>query len=68
MYDEWAAFKISTGTPYINPCSTDPTKASLECNLAATGTCGSKMPLGGNADPALVTKIDTWLKCGSPNN
>jgi hypothetical protein len=68
MYTTFAGFKLSNGAPYINPCSTDPTKAGMECNLAATNGCGSHMPQGGQLDPAAITKIDTWLKCGSPNN
>jgi len=69
MYTEFVAFKLSNGAPYINPCSTDPTTAGLECNLAATGGCGTHMPQGGQIDPAVISgKIDAWLKCGSPNN
>lgn len=64
-----AAFQLSDGKPYINPCSTDKAQAGLACNLSATGTCGTKMPLGGGqVSAADVTKIETWLGCGSPNN
>ena len=68
MYTEFAAFKLSNGKPYINPCSIDPAAATIECNLQATGGCGAHMPQGGQLDPADIAKIDTWLKCGSPNN
>jgi hypothetical protein len=64
-----AAFQLSDGKPYINPCSKDKAQAALACNLSATGTCGTKMPLGGGqVSPADVTKIEAWLACGSPNN
>jgi hypothetical protein len=68
MYPELTTFKLSNGKPYINPCSADPTLAGIECNVAATGGCGTHMPQGGQLDPADITKIDTWIKCGSPNN
>lgn len=64
-----AAFQLSDGKAYVNPCSTDKGQAGLACNLSATGTCGTKMPLGGGqVSPADITKIETWLACGSPNN
>jgi hypothetical protein len=66
-YKEFSTFKMSTGLPYINPCSTDETKAGIACNLAATA-CGSHMPIGGQIDPTVLQKFTDWLKCGSPNN
>lgn len=64
-----AGFQLSDGKPYINPCATDKAQSGLACNLAATGTCGTKMPLGGaQVSAADITKIETWLACGSPNN
>lgn len=64
-----AGFQLSDGKPYINPCSTDKTKAGMGCNLASTGVCGTKMPLGGTPVAAGdLAKIETWLGCGSPNN
>jgi hypothetical protein len=68
MYPELAAFKLSNGKPYLNPCSTDPAASSLECNLAAAGGCGTHMPQGGQLAAEDLTKIDTWVKCGAPNN
>ncbi len=68
MYTEFAGFKLSNGAAYINPCSTDPTKAGIECNVAAQNGCGAHMPQGGQLAADAITKIDTWLKCGSPNN
>lgn len=66
-YKEFAAFKLSTGVPYINPCSTDDTKSGIACNLAATA-CGAHMPSGGQIAADVVARFTTWLKCGSPNN
>jgi len=68
MWAEFAAFKISNGIPYINPCSIDPTKSSMGCNVNTAAPCGSLMPPALGLPPDVVTKIDTWLKCGSPNN
>jgi hypothetical protein len=68
MYTEFEGFKLSNGAAYINPCSTDPTKAGLECNFTTANACGSHMPQGGQLAADAITKIDTWLKCGSPNN
>ena len=68
MYAEWSKFKMSDGKPYINPCSTDDKAAGLACNVAATGGCGSHMPQGGQMAQDAITKLETWLKCGSPNN
>jgi hypothetical protein len=70
MWDEFAGFKMNGGMPYINPCSTDKTKAGLACNLYATGACGVKMPSGGQPQMPQedIDKIDAWLECGSPNN
>ncbi len=71
----WANFvsqKPITGKPYVNPCSTDKTSASIVCNMAAAGaSCGTGMPLsspGSLATMPIVTQTDTWLACGSPNN
>ncbi len=63
------AFTISTGLPYINPCSTDDKKAAMGCNMIADpGACGVHMPSGAQLPAAAIEKINTWLKCGSPNN
>jgi hypothetical protein len=68
MWNEFAAFKLTDGKPYINPCSADATQSGLACNVAATAGCGVHMPIGGQMPPDVVTKLETWLKCGSPNN
>jgi hypothetical protein len=52
--------------PYINPCSTDPTKSSFLCDTLPTGACGDTMPLGtGLADAGTLA---TWIACGAPEN
>lgn len=71
MWQEFQAFTISNGKPYINPCSTDDKLSTMGCNLYASatpGACGVHMPSTGQLAPAVVTMIETWLKCGSPNN
>ena len=70
MWQEFQAFTLSNGKPYINPCSTDPTQSTMSCNLAAgpPTLCGTHMPQGSQIAPADITKIETWLKCGAPNN
>ncbi len=71
MWQEFQAFTISTGKPYINPCSTDDTTSALGCNLLADPTpCGGgvHMPSGAQMPADAVAKVATWLKCGAPNN
>ena len=70
MYDEFQKFTASNGKPYINPCSTDPAQSAIACNVNKAAPCGALMPQGNaNGLPAdVVTKLETWLKCGSPNN
>jgi hypothetical protein len=71
MWQEFQAFTLSTGKPYINPCSIDDTTSTIGCNLIAEGqpgACGVHMPSGAQLPADAVTKINTWLKCGSPNN
>ena len=71
MWLEFQAFTLSNGKPYINPCSTDETQSAMACNVlaaGAAGACGTHMPSNGQLPAAAVTAIQTWLKCGSPNN
>lgn len=71
MWQEFQSFTLSTGKPYINPCSVDDKESTMGCNLYAVGqagACGVHMPSTGQIDPAVITTIETWLKCGSPNN
>ncbi|AKU94481.1 hypothetical protein AKJ09_01145 [Labilithrix luteola] len=71
-WDAFASLQINNGASgtltYINPCSTDDKQSGMACNMYATGYCGVHMPSGGQLDQAVITKIETWLKCGSPNN
>ena len=71
----YASLKVYpiNGKPYFNTASTDPAQSTFECNVK--GTCGlGTMPIinatvGATAVSAGdITKIDTWLKCGSPKN
>ena len=64
---------VINGKPYFAVGNTDPAASSFECNLK--GTCGAAaMPIpggGGGATAATgaeIADVDTWLKCGSPNN
>ncbi len=64
---------LAAPTPYINPCSTDPTKSLFVCNTSTT-TCSAQMPLvsttaGSNATTAADNQaILTWVQCGAPEN
>jgi hypothetical protein len=73
--DTWDALrrKTTAGKPYINPCSVDPAASSFECNLLATGACGSKMPppsapAATQPTEAEIKKVRDWIVCGSPFN
>lgn len=71
MWQEFQNFTLSTGKPYINPCSIDEKLSQMGCNLYAAGqvgACGVHMPSTGQLPPDAIIKIETWLKCGSPNN
>lgn len=65
---ELSAFKGSNGKLYINPCSTDPAQSAIACSVNPTATCGVLMPPGSGLSSDTVTKIETWVKCGAPNN
>jgi len=59
------------GKQYVATGSTDPAGSSIECNLGmVTPVCGlAQMPEApGALDAAQRTTIDTWVKCGAPNN
>lgn len=68
IWHEFASFKLSNGRLYINPCSTDPAQSTIACNVSQTAPCGSIMPPGIGLSADVVTKVETWLKCGAPNN
>jgi hypothetical protein len=67
--------KLPNGSPlpFIQPGSTDPTVSGIECLLAGN-TCGTQMPnslngvTGTPLTQAQILNIDSWVKCGSPNN
>lgn len=71
-YANLIAYKIN-GKPYVNPCTTDPSKSTFVCNL--DGTCGQQaMPVpdsSKNLMPAVATdigKVRSWMQCGAPFN
>jgi hypothetical protein len=72
MWTEFAAFKLSNGKLFINPCSTDPAQSMISVNVngnAPAGDRGVLMPqntTGLSTDQ--VNKISDWQKCGAPNN
>ncbi len=71
MWQEFQALTISTGKPYIDPCTIDDKASAMGCNLLADPSpCmgGVHMPSGAQLPPDAVAKVNTWLKCGSPNN
>lgn len=57
--------------PYLLPGETNPAKSGIECNLSGT-TCDSRMPLTQNGATILdandIATLDTWVKCGAPDN
>jgi hypothetical protein len=63
-----ATFKLSNGKLYINPCSVDPAESAIACNVNSAAPCGSLMPAGIGLPADVVTSIETWVKCGAPNN
>ena len=69
----FAGFKLSTGSMYIDPCSTDPTKSGIAANVDIKGDRtlgGTIMPSGTTTGLGadVLTKIGTWQKCAAPNN
>jgi hypothetical protein len=56
---------------YLAPGNTDPTQSGIDCNLSGS-SCGNRMPLVTNGaqtlDAQQVRLIDTWVRCGSPEN
>ena len=67
-YTNLKAYSIN-GNPLINVGNTNPADSSLECDLGITQpVCGlGQMPQAPGALGANQwTSIDTWVKCGSP--
>jgi hypothetical protein len=61
----------SGAAPYINPCSTDPSKSEIFQNLQSPSTAGPHMPLGNWDVPSAVdlkTIVLPWVECGAPFN
>jgi hypothetical protein len=59
------------GKPVVATGVVDPAGSSLECDLGiVTPVCGiAQMPEApGVLSAANKTTIDTWVKCGAPNN
>jgi hypothetical protein len=69
-WTEFTTFKLSNsnGKPYINPCSVSAADSTMACNVNTAATCGTLMPPGAGLPANIVADIETWLKCGSPNN
>lgn len=61
-------FKLSNGTPYVNPCSVDPAESSIYCNLDTLATCGTRMPSASTFRADLLSIVETWVKCGAPKD
>lgn len=73
-FERFVAQRAIEGIPYVNRCSTDPSRSSILCNLASPASgagCGTLMPYGAGGSIAgeqVVKDIETWLRCGAPNN
>ena len=73
-YAAFAAFTMTPpapAVPFVRAGSTTPSQSGIECNLSSTA-CGAQMPLTQTGAQALtaaeVTMLDTWVRCGAPNN
>jgi len=68
-YNSLKGYTIINGKPYIAPGDTNIADSTMDCDLV-TGTCGAnRMPLApGVLSTAQLTTIDTWVKCGAPQN
>ncbi len=73
-YSSFVAFIMTPpapALPFVLPGSADPSRSGIECNLSSAA-CGPEMPLTQvGAQPltkADVAMLDTWVKCGAPNN
>ena len=69
-YTNMSKYTIN-GHAVLIPGDTNPADSSLECNMGmSTPACGiQQMPLPpGTLAGAERTTIDTWVRCGSPNN
>lgn len=70
MWATFSSFKLSNGKSYVNPCSTELTESAIACSInnAQGAGCGTVMPQGVGLPTEVIAKVETWVKCGSPNN
>ena len=68
-YNTLKGYTTINAKPYIAPGDTNIADSTMDCDLV-TATCGAnKMPLAPGALSATqLTTIDTWVKCGAPQN
>jgi hypothetical protein len=68
-YNSLKGYTLLNNVGYIVPGNANPADSAMDCNLV-TSTCGADaMPLAPGALTATQkTTIDTWIKCGAPEN
>lgn len=69
-YNTFKNYTLINAVGYITPGNTNPANSSIDCDLV-TGLCGANpMPLAptGSLSQTQKTTIDTWVKCGAPEN
>lgn len=68
-YNALKGYTLLDNVGYIVPGNTNPADSAMDCNLV-TSTCGAvAMPQApGALSQAQKTTIDTWIKCGAPEN
>jgi hypothetical protein len=68
-YNSLKGYTLLNNVGYIVPGDTNPADSAMDCNLV-TSTCGaSPMPEApGTLGATQKTTIDTWVKCGAPEN
>jgi hypothetical protein len=69
-YTNMSVYNIN-GKPLFKTGDTNPSDSTIECDLGIqTPVCGiAQMPEApGALSGANLTTIDTWVKCGAPNN
>ena len=68
-YNSLKGYTLLNNVGYITPGDPNVGGSAMDCNLV-TGTCGANpMPLApGTLSATQKTTIDTWIKCGAPDN
>jgi hypothetical protein len=69
-YNSFSQYTLLENKPYIKPGDTNPADSTIDCSLD-TQTCYTTLPMPeapGALTAADKTLIDTWVKCGAPNN